>query len=158
MKIIEINGSNPTFNKWGVDNTLNKGVFLIGVFSKSCGHCIDMKPEWEKLKNNLKTINSNDCLLEVDSDNLESINNDKLVSSIRGYPSIVLFKDGRLVSEYNGNRVADDMFNFVKPHINEKNDEKPKKMKKAKRGKRAKKGGKRTRNRKSVRGKRTRRM
>ena len=93
-----------------------------------------MKPQWEFLKKKLKKSKCNGLLLEIDSDQLNYVDYSSLTNSIKGFPSIMVFKKGKLVKEYNGNRSSNDMFKFFKPYMVVVNSEKSK-MKKTKKAK-----------------------
>ena len=132
MKIIELN--NDSFNKEEILNLLSKKTCLVGVFSKLCIHCQNMKPQWDFLKKKLKKSKCNGLLLEIDSNQLNYVDYSSLTNSIKGFPAIMVFKKGKLVKEYNGNRSSNDMFKFFKPYMVVVNGEKSKikKTKKAK--------------------------
>ena len=115
MQIIEL--KNNAFDKNKIKQLLTKKVCLIGIFSKLCIHCQNMKPQWEYLKTKLKNAKCNGLLLEIDSDQLNYIDFSSLKNSINGFPSIMIFKNGKLAKEYNGNRTSNDMFKFFKPHM-----------------------------------------
>ena len=115
MQIIELNDS--SFDKENIQELLSKKICLVGVFSKSCVHCTNMKPQWKILKNKLQDSKCNAVLLEIDSDQLNYIDYSELTNSVNGLPSIMVFKNGGLVKEFNGNRVATDMFKFFKPYL-----------------------------------------
>lgn len=115
MQIIELNSQN--FNKDNIKELLSKKICMVGIFSKFCIHCQNMKPEWMRLKNKLKNTKCNGILLEIDSDQLNYLDYPILNNNIKGYPSIMLFKNGKLKKEYNGNRSSNDMFKFFKPHM-----------------------------------------
>ena len=115
MKIIELN--NDSFNKEDLVNLLSKKTCLVGVFSKLCIHCQNMKPQWDFLKKKLKKSKCNGLLLEIDSNQLNYVDYSSLTNSIKGFPSIMVFKKGKLVKEYNGNRSSNDMFKFFKPYM-----------------------------------------
>ena len=132
MQIIELKNNN--FNKKDIENLLKKKICLIGVFSKLCIHCQNMKSQWEYLKNKLKNSKCNGLLLEIDSDQLNYIDYSSFKNSIKGFPSIMVFKNGKLAKEYNGNRTSNDMFKFFKPYMVVVNGEKSK-MKKTKKAK-----------------------
>jgi protein disulfide-isomerase len=132
MKIIELN--NDSFNKEDLVNLLSKKTCLVGVFSKLCIHCQNMKPQWDFLKKKLKKSKCNGLLLEIDSNQLNYVDYSSLTNSIKGFPSIMVFKKGKLVKEYNGNRSSNDMFKFFKPYMVVVNGEKGK-MKKTKKAK-----------------------
>jgi thioredoxin-like negative regulator of GroEL len=132
MKIIELN--NDSFNKEDLVNLLSKKTCLVGVFSKLCIHCQNMKPQWDFLKKKLKKSKCNGLLLEIDSNQLNYVDYSSLTNSIKGFPSIMVFKKGKLVKEYKGNRSSNDMFKFFKPYMVVVNGEKGK-MKKTKKAK-----------------------
>ena len=115
MQIIEL--KNNTFDKNKIKQLLTKKVCLVGVFSKLCIHCQNMKPQWEYLKTKLRNSKCNGLLLEIDSDQLNYIDFSSLRNSIKGFPSIMVFKNGKLAKEYNGNRTSNDMFKFFKPYM-----------------------------------------
>ena len=115
MKIIEL--KNPTFNKNNIQQLLEKKICLVGVFSKLCIHCNNMKPQWNMLKKRLKKSNCNGLLLEIDSDQLNNIDHDSLTNSVKGLPTIMVFKNGTLLREYSGDRTINDMFKFFKPYL-----------------------------------------
>jgi thioredoxin-like negative regulator of GroEL len=132
MKIIELN--NDSFNKEEILNLLSKKTCLVGVFSKLCIHCQNMKPQWDFLKKKLKKSKCNGLLLEIDSNQLNYVDYSSLTNSIKGFPSIMVFRKGKLVKEYNGNRSSNDMFKFFKPYMVVVNEKKSK-MKKTKKAK-----------------------
>ena len=115
MRIIELN--NSTFNKNNIQQLLEKKICLVGVFSKLCIHCNNMKPQWNMLKKRLKKSNCNGLLLEIDSDQLNNIDHDSLTNSVKGLPTIMVFKNGTLLREYSGDRTSTDMFKFFKPYL-----------------------------------------
>lgn len=38
---------------------------------------------------------------------------------VNGYPTIFIYKNGKKISEYNGSRSLEDMFDFVKSHMSD---------------------------------------
>lgn len=115
MQIIELNKKNV--EKDYIHKLLKEKICLIGVFSKLCIHCKLMKQQWNFLKKKLKNKKCNGLLLEIDSQQLNYIDYSSLNKSINGFPSIMVFKNGKLVKEYNGNRTQKDMFKFFKPYL-----------------------------------------
>jgi thioredoxin-like negative regulator of GroEL len=129
MKVIEL--KNNSFDKDAIIKLLENNTCFIGVFSTACFHCNNMKPEWNKLKTSLKKMKSNSVLLEIDAGQLDVINYGPLKNSIRGFPAIMIFKNGEIIEDYAGNRTKDEMLKFFKPHL-EKATKKTKKTKKNK--------------------------
>ena len=120
MRINKLN--NKSFNNDAIKKLLEKKTCLVGVFSKLCVHCTNMKPQWEFLKKKLKKAKCNGVLLEIDSDQLNYIDYSSLTNSIKGLPSIMVFKNGKKLREYNGDRSSNDMFKFFKPYMVVVND------------------------------------
>lgn len=137
MQIIEL--KNNSFDKEVIKDLLEKKICLIGVFSKLCIHCKNMKSQWEFLKKKLKKINCNGVLLEIDASQLDYIDFSSLKNSIDGFPSIMVFKKGKKIKNYVGNRTSNNMFKFFKPYLIINDKKKTKKnisvCKKAKNGK-----------------------
>lgn len=129
MQIIELNNSN--FHKSKIKELLSKKICLIGVFSKMCIHCQNMKSQWQYLKSKLKKTKCNGLLLEIDAEQLNYIDYSPLKDSIKGFPSIMVFKNGKLKKDYKGDRTSNDMFKFFKPYMvlidNKTRKSKPKK-------------------------------
>lgn len=115
MQIIEITNSN--FDKNKITELLSKKICFIGVFSKMCIHCQNMKSQWQYLKSKLKKSNCNGILLEIDAEQLNYIDYSSLSNSIKGFPSIMIFKNGKLKKDYKGDRTTNDMFKFFKPYM-----------------------------------------
>ena len=127
MQIIELNNSN--FDKNKIQELLSKKVCFVGVFSKMCIHCQNMKSQWQYLKSKLKKSKCNGVLLEIDAEQLNYIDYSSLKDSIKGFPSIMVFKNGKLKKDYKGNRTGNDMFKFFKPYMVLLNGKKTRKRK-----------------------------
>ena len=129
MQIIEV--KNNIYSRKNIIDLLKKETCFIGIFSKYCGHCENMKPEWELLKKKLRKKTYNCVLLEIDSNEVNSINYTQLNNSIIGYPCIILFNKGKKIKEYEGNRTSNDMLKFLNKYLMMiKNNKKTKKVKK----------------------------
>ena len=82
------------------NNNCNKGNWLVWYFAEWCGHCSVMKPEWEKfIIQNKKKSNTNVAM--VRDDYVQQLNNPP---QIQGYPSIMLYKNGKMKKTYEGER------------------------------------------------------
>lgn len=115
MKVIEL--KNGSYDNDAIIKLLQNNTCFIGVFSENCFHCVNMKPEWNKLKTSLKKIKSNSVLLEIDAAELDKINYSPLKNSIHGFPSIMIFKNGVMRKDFAGNRTKQEMLKFFKPHL-----------------------------------------
>ena len=118
MKIIDL------YNKKNIDNEkklLKTNTSLVGIFSKDCIHCNNMKSEWNNLKNKLKKINNkNSMMLSMDYNLLNIFNMKSLTNSIKGLPTILILKNGKKIKEYSGDRTSNNMEKFFKKYIRTK--------------------------------------
>jgi thioredoxin-like negative regulator of GroEL len=102
MRHLEINKNNiKNKNISGV----NKGPWMVWFHADWCGHCRNMDNEWDTMT---KT-NNNFNTLKLES---EAIPNSQFKNeSIRGFPTIIMVKNGKKVGEYSNERNADS---FIK--------------------------------------------
>lgn len=94
--------------------SIENGINFVKYFAPWCGHCKGLAPTWEELgkkfvpKSNIK-IASVDCTIEL---NKELCNEQE----VDGFPTLILYKDGKKISEYNGSRGLEDLYDFVTKH------------------------------------------
>jgi thioredoxin-like negative regulator of GroEL len=108
------------------------GILLI--FHPGCGHCVQMRPEWEEMK---RRLSADTKVVEIDGSEMSghsSMNSSPIVQKTRGFPSIFRVKNGKVVEEYQGPRTAEEMRKFsdkkMKPKSMSNKSKKSKKMKK----------------------------
>ena len=81
-------------------------------FSASwCGPCKQLKPIVEKISNDL--ADKIDCYYH----DIESQPNEPTKYSVRGVPTILLFKNEKLLDTKVGATSEKDLLEFIKPHI-----------------------------------------
>jgi thioredoxin-related protein len=81
-----------------------------------CGHCQKFKPEWEKLKNYLKTSDLNNSLIleEISSENQKRCTDAK----IKGFPAIILQKSNGSIVQYSEYpRTFESVMNFLQSNM-----------------------------------------
>ena len=84
---------------------------LIQFSASWCGPCQQLKPIVEKISNDMP--DKIDCYYH----DIESQPNEPTKYSVRGVPTILLFKEGKLLGIKVGASSEQDMLNFIKPHI-----------------------------------------
>ena len=76
---------------------------------KGCGHCIILRPEWDKMK---KKVGSSLILAEIDS-SYSSLVTNLIGGQVTGFPTLMVIKKGRRITEYNGERKENEMLKFI---------------------------------------------
>jgi len=94
--------------------TIEKGITFIKFYAPWCGHCKRLLPTWNQLAekffgNESVKIAKVDCTLQENRDLCSE-------QDVNGFPTLFIYKDGEKISEYNGSRSLDDLFEFVNTH------------------------------------------
>jgi thiol-disulfide isomerase/thioredoxin len=108
MKFLSILNNGGRF-----DDLVKESPALVKFFHPDCGHCKDMAPHWDSLKDKLKDHHhKNINVIEVHADALPEIKSD-CAKNIPGYPTIMEVKmDGKGGKEHKGERHADALHKF----------------------------------------------
>lgn len=96
-------------------DTIQSGITFIKFFAPWCGHCKTLAPVWNDLNRKYKT-DSNIKIMKVDCTAQENrgLCNDERID---GFPTIYLYKDGEMISEYHGDRSLEDLSDFIQGHL-----------------------------------------
>jgi thiol-disulfide isomerase/thioredoxin len=108
-------------------NRVKKLTGIILIFHPSCGHCVQMRPEWEAMK---QKLSPGSTVVEVDGSEMSSndqLSNSPVAKQVRGFPAIFRVKNGKVDEEFSGQRTSEDMKKFAEKGMKNKN--KPKKNK-----------------------------
>jgi hypothetical protein len=95
------------------ENRVKKLTGILLIFHPGCGHCVQMRPEWEEMKRRLPAESR---VMEIDGSEMsqhESLQNSPIVKKIRGFPSIFNVKNGSISSEFQGSRTASELVQFA---------------------------------------------
>lgn len=79
-----------------------------------CGHCHEMKEEFEKAAHMHAQDRKSPPYCKVDCD---QVNDSARLHNIQGFPTIRHYKDGHITAEYSGPREASHIFDWVKSKI-----------------------------------------
>lgn len=80
-----------------------------------CGHCKRLKPEFEKAASLLKNNDPPITLVKVDCTEGGKSTCNKF--SVQGYPTIKIFKNGEVSSDYNGPRESAGIAKFMRAQV-----------------------------------------
>jgi len=99
-------------NDKNFDSQVRSQPSFVKFFVPQCGHCLRLKPLWEKLASTVDsskvTIAELDCKQNGNLCDREKIN---------GYPSLILYKNGQKAQEYEGKRTVNEMMAFINKHV-----------------------------------------
>ena len=108
MKFLSILNNGGRF-----DDLVKESPALVKFFHPDCGHCKDMAPHWDSLKDKLKDHHhKNINIIDVHADTLPEIKSD-CAKNIPGYPTIMEVKvNGKGGKEHKGERHTDALHKF----------------------------------------------
>lgn len=91
-----------------------KGVTFVKFFAPWCGHCKRLAPTWEELA--LKFVGRSDIKIAKVDCTLADNKDLCATEEVDGFPTLFIYKNGEKISEYNGSRSLEDLFDFVTRH------------------------------------------
>ena len=92
-----------------LSNLLKNGNWLVLYYAEWCGHCKDMKPEWDNVVNKFENSDISN-IAEIESEYVKSL---VLPPIIEGYPTIKMYNNGNEIAQFNDERNADKIEQFV---------------------------------------------
>lgn len=114
LPVVEENGVNE-LTADNFKNEIKEGLAIVKYFAPWCGHCKRLAPTWDDLGKKYKS-NKDVQIVKVDC----TLQKNKALCSdekIEGFPTILLYKNGDKISEYQGTRTVDDLENFISGHL-----------------------------------------
>lgn len=111
MSLLKLTKSNFTGT---LLNGAENQIVLILFKAEWCGHCQNFLPTFKKLTENL---NSNQLCAVVDADEeselINQINSFIYGYKVQGFPTLVLYHDGKFIKTYEGDRSIEDLLEFM---------------------------------------------
>lgn len=104
--VMELSASN-------FEGVVAQGVTFVKFFAPWCGHCKRLAPTWDDLARKF-AAKAEVKVAKVDCTIYEALCNSH---EVQGYPTLVLFKDGKRVAEFNGARDLEALYEFVEVHL-----------------------------------------
>lgn len=99
-------------NKKEVHEILKKhNNVIVLYYSNMCGHCLQLMPLWKRLSK--KYDKSEEItIINVESNNIEYLQI-KYKKNIEGFPTILKYKNGKLIEEFDGDRNTKSLNKFM---------------------------------------------
>jgi thiol-disulfide isomerase/thioredoxin len=93
---------------------------FVHFYTDWCAYCSSLNPVLEEVAQELHRMSINITIGRIDVTHIDS---DQLMAatesiSIVGYPTLLLYRDGRRITEYHGSRTAKDMVDYLKLKAN----------------------------------------
>jgi hypothetical protein len=119
-----------------LDDALNTMPVLLRYHLPSCGHCLKMKNEWNGLKNIKSLKGKSIAVIDAHHGICGKIKHKSGMETMnKGVPTIYYINGNKMV-EYEGERVAKDMSDFVLEQLNQSGGRKTRKRKRKRKRKR----------------------
>lgn len=137
LRISEINAKK-------FDTIVRRGGAVAKFYHPGCGHCRDMAPAWDALKNHPALVNTSVILLDVHSEAIPHIKSGA-AKNIIGFPTIVeVLPGGKKGREYAGDRSTEDLARFILETTKRKGSKRKSRRAKRRRTRRTRGGRNRT--------------
>jgi len=99
-------------NEDAFDSYASSGLLFVKFYAPWCGHCKSLAPIWEKLGDSFED-NDEINVAKVDCTEVKSLCGKH---EVEGFPTLKLFRNGVLLSEYDGERDLEGLIKFVKQY------------------------------------------
>jgi thiol-disulfide isomerase/thioredoxin len=103
-----------------LSNLLKNGDWMVLYYANWCGHCTTMKPEWQKVVDNIKKSNVVN-IADVESSHISDLTHKP---NVNGFPSIKMYNSGNEIANFDDERIADKIEDFAISNSN-KSENKP---------------------------------
>jgi thiol-disulfide isomerase/thioredoxin len=89
---------------------------IVLFYMDGCGHCEKMKPDWNKLIDELKEKHKDEIILgAIESSNMDMFKKSGISPSVSGFPTILYFHPNNITRHdmYNGDRSYEDLKKWI---------------------------------------------
>jgi hypothetical protein len=96
---------------------LNGFTGVVLVFHPSCGHCIQLKPNWEQMK---QGTNQRVHIMEINGEGMAEhsmLSNSVAGKNTEGFPTIMGLRNGKIHLKFNEERTIPNMVKFANKFI-----------------------------------------
>ncbi|CAE6471161.1 hypothetical protein ACGC1H_001002 [Rhizoctonia solani] len=98
------------------ETSISKGLWLVEFYSPYCPHCKRFAPTWDKVAKEKAplegisgfTMAQVNCIAQGDLCNS---------SGVEGYPTVMLYRDGKKIEEYSGDRSRDNLSSWIDKRV-----------------------------------------
>jgi len=113
-----VNETDPKANILVASQKEPTKVFLVMVMADWCGHCKQTEPKYKQMADEVKDDSSVQvCIADTtgdrDSEKAMAVKVKKFFPQFKGFPHICMYKAGKFVKNYEGNRSVQDLKNFA---------------------------------------------
>ena len=101
-----------------INRLVNAMELIVSYTHPGCGHCQELKPQWQLLQDRLKNnYDGKFAMAEIESDAMPYISSE-YDTDIAGYPTILHLRNGKKVSEFNDSpRSAENLEKWLKKSL-----------------------------------------
>ena len=95
------------------------GKWFVNYHARGCFHCEELQPTWKQLsQKNTKDIH----IAEVEADQTERVSRNSHIElpDLIGYPTLIMYQDGKIKKEYTGNRSIESLSSFASSFASQK--------------------------------------
>jgi thioredoxin-like negative regulator of GroEL len=103
---------------------------VVLVFHPQCGHCVQMRPMWEQMK---QQAPPHARIVEVNGEGMSdspAMSQSEIGRKTEGFPSIMRVRNGKVVESFQQERTVPNMLQFVKKSMQDARKKSNKKIRK----------------------------